>query len=225
MIRSMTQGIMLKNVGSDPLPRTAAPPVIAPIDYDPIDREQTEVTNLRAENQEQLRLLELQFRTEIDDLRSTNIALANENQEQSRSLESQTREHQQFREEAESTISDLLQNQQINKRAVSFLYDQFKEIRVVAFSTGNCDIHGKKLPIPAGFEKQHCKFFTGGQGKHHGSGTGDVVPIFQTGDSMVLPYSGICDSSGGAYVVCAAKPVISEQELAAKKTEYRLAIS
>ena len=193
MIRSMTQGIMIKNVGPDPLPRLAAPPVIAPINYDSVDREQTEINVLRVENQEQRRL-----------------------------LESQAREHQQFKDEINTTITDLLQDQQTNKQAISFLYDKFKEASAVAFSTGYCDVHGKKLPIPAGFEKQHCKFFTSGQGKHHGSGTGDVVPIFQTGDSMVLPYSGICDLPGGIYGVWAAKPVISEQEVVAKKIEYKL---
>jgi hypothetical protein len=39
---------------------------------------------------------------------------------------------------------------------------------------------------------------------------------------MVLPYSGNCDLSAGAYGVWAAKPVISEQEVVAKKAEYRL---
>ena len=200
MIRSMTQGVMLKNVGPNPLPRLAAPPVITPINYDPTEREQTEINTLL----------------------SNGVRLANENQEQRRLLESQTEEFQQFKEEITTTITGLLQDQQTNKQAISFLYDKFQEASAVAFSTGNCDVHGKKLPIPAGFEKQHCKFFTGGQGKHHGSGTGDVVPVFQTGDSMVLPYSGICDLPGGAYGVWAAKPVISKEEVAAKKVEYKL---
>lgn len=198
---------------------------------------------LANENQELRRLLELQARehqqfkeeinttvatlrqqhqTEIDDLRSLGVRLTNENQEQRRLSELHAIAHQQFKDETNAAVAVLLQEQQTKKQAISFLYDRFKEASTVAFSTGNCDVHGEKLPIPVGFEKQHCKFFTSGQGKSRGSGPGDVVPTFQAGDTMVLPYSGNCDLSAGAYGVWAAKPVISEQEVAAKKAEYRL---
>ena len=150
------------------------------------------------------------------------VRLTNENQEQRRLSELQAIAHQQLKDETNAAVAVLRQDQQTKKQAISFLYDRFKEASTVAFSTGNCDVHGEKLPIPVGFEKQHCKFFTSGQGKSRGSGPGDVVPTFQAGDTMVLPYSGNCDLSAGAYGVWAAKPVISEQEVAAKKTEYRL---
>ena len=95
--------------------REAAPPVTAPINYDPANRKQTEINALRSEietlrfvdvrlaneNQEQRRLLELQaaahqkvkdevdtLRTEIEALRSVGVRFANENQEQQRLLES-----------------------------------------------------------------------------------------------------------------------------------------
>lgn len=277
----------------EPLPRTAAPRVTPPVYYNPIIPLQAEIDSLRAQNQEQQRLLELQARehqqfkdeinifiatlrqqqqtevdnlrsanailanehqeqrrllelqvienrrfkdetniaiaelrqqqqTEVDDLRLTNVRLANEHQEQRRLLALQATDDRQFKDDTNMAIAELRQILQTKKDAISFLYDKVKDASMVAFSTGNCDVHGEKLPIPDGFKKQHCKFFTSGQGKSRGSGPGDVVPTFQTGDAMVLPYSGNCELSAGAYGVWAAKPVISEQEVAAKKTEYSL---
>ena len=208
-----------------------------------IDDLNSDSVRLTNENQELRRLLELQDRehqqlrneynatipalrlehqTIVDDLRSADTRLTRANQEQRRLLELHTIEHQQFKDETNTAVAVLLDDQQTKKQAISFLYDRFKEVSVVAFSTGNCAVHGEKLPIPVGFEKQHCKFFTGGQGKFRHGGTGDVVSVFQTEDSMVLPYGGNCELSAGAYGVWAAKSVISEQEIADKKTEYRL---
>ena len=227
----------------EPLPRSAAPPATISICYNPITQQQAEIDTLREQNQELQSLLEelsrghrefkeeitanvASFRrdlqTEIDGLRATGIRLLLDNQELRRLLEEKTREHQQFRAEINTAVDNLFQEQQTNKQAISFLLDKLQETSKVAFHTGNCDAHGKNLPIPLGFDKKHCKFFTGGQGKYVGSGVGDVVPIFQTGDTMVLPYSGNCELSGGAYGVWAARPIISEQEIAAKKIEYRL---
>ncbi len=202
-------------------------------------------TTLTRENQDLKRLLQLkaqeqqQFKDEIirtvtelkqqhqatiKDLHDSKAALVGENQELRRLLQLQIAEQRQLREEVTSNIRDRVQEQQTHKQAISFLYDKFKEASTVAFTTGNCDVHGTRLPIPSGFERQHCKFFTAGLGKHHGSPAWDVIPTFQTSDVMVLPYSGNCDLPGGSYGVWAAKPVISEQELAYKKVEYKLTI-
>jgi hypothetical protein len=213
-----------------------------PCAYNPLVAQQLEIDRLRAsctmlanENQELHRLIQLQatehrqFREEvmasiaalrIDELRSSYVSMINEQQ---RLLQSRTPE-QQFREEVMTNIADLRQQQQSNKQAIAFLYDKLQEVNTVAFKTGNCDVHGTRLPIPYGFEQQHCSFFTASYGNYRGSAPGDVVPAFHTQDAMVMPYSGNCDLRGGAYGVWAAKPIISEQEVIAKKNQYRLMI-
>ncbi len=229
-----------------------APPITAPVNYNPIEQQQIEINDLQgvgirltSDNQDLRRLLQLQaqehqqFKDEIirtvtelkqqhqatiKDLHDSRAALVSENQELRRLLQLQIGEQRQLREEVTSNIRDRAQEQQTHKQAISFLYDKFKEASTVAFTTGNCDVHGTRLPIPSGFERQHCKFFTAGLGKHRGNPAWDVIPTFQTSDVMVLPYSGNCDLPGGSYGVWAAKPVISEQELADKKVEYKLTI-
>eukprot|EP00298_Acanthocystis_sp_HF-20_P007347 c16963_g1_i2.p1 GENE.c16963_g1_i2~~c16963_g1_i2.p1 ORF type:complete len:182 (+),score=13.30 c16963_g1_i2:80-625(+) len=127
-------------------------------------------------------------------------------------------ENQQLRKKIERIEEELI----INKQALSYVFDKLKEIPKVSFKSGTCDVHGTKLPIPDGFEKEDCTFFTAGHGNFYGGNTGDVIPVFTANDHMVLPYQNNGGWKGGGYVIGAVKQSTTDEEVENKKREYGL---
>ena len=119
-------------------------------------------------------------------------------------------------------IENVAEEQQINKQAISFLYDKMKEAHTVAFKTQNFGTHGIEIPVPDGFEKQDCSFLVAG--RCHSQG--EYASEYNTGGFTAFPWGGYdnCHNKNGAYVVLASKPVIPEQEVEEKKKKYKLHI-
>lgn len=125
---------------------------------------------------------------------------------------------------------DLTQQQQTHKEAISFLYDKMKDAHKVAFKTGEfawnatgCTAHGTPLPIPEGFEKKDCSFFSAGQSSFNGD-VQHLCSTFKISDFMELPYEKGGGRCLGAYGVWAAKPVVSEEDIKKKKHQYKLLV-
>lgn len=125
--------------------------------------------------------------------------------------------------------------EQTHRQALSFLYDKLKEAHKVSFNT--MQITGTDpiiLPVPNEFAKEDCKFFSvvSQWFRHPGHATEytrfSTKPSVTTNNSEGLHnpdidgFKDIFMSNDGLAGVLATKPIISEEEVAKKKKQYKL---
>jgi len=138
-----------------------------------------------------------------------------------------------FKNAARRQLEGLERENTSLRQAVSFLYDKMRDAHKVAFNTtkleGNAMV---TLGVPDGFQRENCKFFSavGFRAAYNVAtlefASYDTNISVNIPDIVVreipVPRSGCSFAVHGVGGIMAAKPVMTEQEIAQKKAEYRL---
>lgn len=140
-----------------------------------------------------------------------------------------------IRDEQSQSFINLKQQQQSHSQALSFLYDKMKEAQKVSFNTMRINgIDPIALPVPNGFAKEDCKFFSVVSQWFSHPGHATEYTRFSTKPSVTTDnteglhnpdidgFKDIFMSNNGLAGVLATKPIINEEEVTKKKRQYKL---
>lgn len=165
----------------------------------------------------------------IDELRKNNL---NEQEQLKQEMHTEKKNTLLLKEELLSILN-------VQKEAISFLYDKMKDASKVSFDiTIFEDIDGQQPPSdiqlnpPPGFQPEECKFFRTINGNFYYPQWGHWLGFSWSSSRDSFKFSDFINSIGTNLYkqssaisgVLASKPVMSEQEIEQKKREYKLLV-